>query len=134
MSSAVLPRDLDVVLTLANVAEGHKLTPHEVDLGGLSQVVATVTDDEAILYGEFPVDAAAVEDLDPGEAQHDGSALSDVVEDWRWATDGTVMLSAYIYVQTHEHGPLGVTLGEALEALNALRDQCLAWLRSPPTD
>ena len=132
MPSIALPRDPDAVLTATNVSEGQKLTPDDVDLGRLSQVIAAVIDDEALLYGEFQVEAAAVEDWEPGQTQASGSALSGVVEDWRSGTDGMVTLSAYVYVQTHEHGPLGVTLGEALERLNTVRTQYLDRLRSGP--
>ncbi|GEO96429.1 hypothetical protein KTU01_25520 [Kocuria turfanensis] len=60
MSPIALPRDPDAVLTVTNVSEGQRLIPDDVDLGGLSQVVAAVIDDEALLYGEFQVEAAAV--------------------------------------------------------------------------
>lgn len=129
-----LPRDADAVLTAANVSEGQRLTPDDVHLGGLSQVVAAVIDDEALLYGEFQVEATTVEDWEPGQTQPAGPALSGVVEDWRSGTDGMVTLSAYVYVQTHEHGPLGVTLREALETLNTVRARYLDQLRSRPAD
>ena len=132
MPSIVLPRDPDAVLTATNVSEGQRLTPDDVDLGGLSQVIAAVIDDEALLYGEFQVEATAVEDWEPGQTQPGGPALSGVVEDWRSGTDGMVTISAYVYVQTHEHGPLGVTLGEALETLNTVRAQYLDRLLSDP--
>ena len=51
MSSGALPADLDAVLTVDNVSAGQRLTGNDIDLGGLSQVVATVIDDEAVLYG-----------------------------------------------------------------------------------
>lgn len=127
---AALPADLDAVLSVDNIFGGGQLTNKDVDLGGLSQVLATVIDGEAVLYGEFQVDAAAIEDWDPEDLQLGGSALSGVVEDWRTDTGDTVTLSAYVYVQTAEHGPLGVTLRQALEALNTARAQYLDWLRS----
>ncbi|MCT2020268.1 hypothetical protein [Kocuria marina] len=133
MPPIALPRDPDAVLTATNVFEGQRLTPDDVDLGGLSQVVAAVIDNEALLYGEFQVEATAVEDWEPGQTQPGGSVLSGVVEDWRSGADGMVTLSAYVYVQTHEHGPLGVTLSEALETLNTVRAQYLDRLRSGPT-
>ena len=98
MSSGALPADLDAVLTVDNVSGGQRLTGHDVDLGGLSQVIATVIDDEAVLYGEFQVEATVIEDWDPENVDPGGSALSGVVEDWRADTDGTATLSAYVYV------------------------------------
>lgn len=130
MSSGALPADLDAVLTVDNVSGGQRLTGNDIDLGGLSQVVATVIDDEAVLYGEFQVEATVIEDWDPEDVNPSGSALSGVGEDWRADTNGEVTLSAYVYVQTAEHGPLGVTLRQALEALNTARAQYLDWLRS----
>lgn len=41
-------------------------------------------------------------------------------------------LSAYVYVEAHEHGPLGMTLGEAITALNHIRARCLTWLHTEP--
>ena len=125
MIPGALPRDPDAVLTAADVSDGQGITPDDVDLGELSRVVATVIDDEAVLYGEFEVDGTAVEDRDPEEAPPRGSALSGIVEDWSADTYGTVTLSAYIYVQTPEQGSLGVTLRESLEALSTIRAQYL---------
>ena len=130
VSAGALPRDLDAVLTVDNVSGGQRLTGNDADLGGLSQVVATVIDDEAVLYGEFQVDATAIEDWDPADVKLGGAGLSGVVEDWRTDTDGVVTLSAYVYIQTAEHGPLGVTLRQALDTLNATRAQYLDGLRS----
>ena len=134
MPPVTLPCDLDAVLTATNVSEGQSLTPDDVNLGGLSQVVAAAIDNEALLYGEFQVEATAVEHWEPGQTQPGGSALSGVVEDWRSGTDGMVTLSAYVYVQPHEHGPRNVTLHEALETLNTVRARYLDRLRSRPAD
>lgn len=130
VSAGALPRDLDAVLTVDNVSGGQRLTGNDVDLGGLSQVVATVIDDEAVLYGEFQVEATAIEDWDPADVELGRASLSGIVEDWRADTEGVVTLSAYVYVQTAEHGSLGVTLGQALETLNATRARYLERLRS----
>ena len=132
MNADVLPQDPDVVLSAANVPHAGVLTPEQVDLGGLSRVVSSRTPAEAILYGEFQVDAAVLDDHDPGELAFDEAALRGVVEDWGAPQDDTVTLSAYVYLEAHEHGPLGLTLGEAITALNHLRTSCLTWLHTAP--
>lgn len=132
MNADVLPQDPDVVLSAANVPHAGVLTPEQVDLGGLSRVVSSRTPAEAILYGEFQVDAAVLRDHDPGELQFDEAALRGVVEDWRALDDDMVTLGAYVYVEAHGHGPLGLTLGEAIEELNNIRAQCLSWLSFDP--
>lgn len=126
----VLPHDPETVLTAANLRTGGRLTGEDLDLGGLTRVVATVIDDEAVLYGEFPVEREVAQHCTCARARPGGSALSGVVEDWRTDEDGTVTLSAYVYVHTPEHGPLGITLGQALQTLNSIRTQCLD--RAPP--
>ena len=132
MNADVLPHDPQAVLSAANVPHGEVLTSEQVDLGGLCRVVTARTHAEAILYGEFTVDATTLDDHDPGELQFDEAALRGVVEDWGEPDDDTVTLSAYVYLEAHEHGPLGLTLGEAITVLNHLRVCCLAWLHATP--
>ncbi|MCJ8503677.1 hypothetical protein MRU69_02200 [Kocuria flava] len=132
MRPGTLPRDPATVLGAATVADGQSLTPEQYDLGGLHRVVATVTDHEVVLYGEFRVDAALLDGRDPAEVPHWGGALSGIVEDWQPEGTGQVTLCAFVHAETHEHGPLGLTLAEAVAQLEDLRVRCLAWLRSSP--
>lgn len=123
------PQARDAVLTTANVADGQVLTGRDMDIGGLCRVVTTVIDDDAVLYGEFTVDAELLHVHDPGQVQHHPAALCGIVEDWDGPHDGTVTLSAYVYVHTHEHGALGLSLPAALQVLNDIRRQCVSYLR-----
>lgn len=129
MDAPQLPQARETVLTTANVADGQVLTGRDVDLGGLSRVVTTVVDDDAVLYGEFTVEADLLRVHDPGQVQHHPAALCGIVEDWDGPHDGTVTLSAYVYVHTHEHGALGLSLLAALRVLNDIRTQCVTYLR-----
>lgn len=133
MDAAQLPRARDTVLTTANVPNGQVLTRDELDLGGLCRVITTVIDDDAVLYGEFTVEANLLHDHDPGQVQHHPTALCGIVEDWDGPRNGTVTLSAYVYVHTHEHGPLGLSLPAALQVLNDIRTQCVSCLRTGTT-
>ena len=121
------------VLTTANVADGQVLTGRDMDLGGLCRVVTTVIDDDAVLYGEFTVDAELLHVHDPGQVQHHPAALCGIVEDWDGPHDGTVTLSAYVYVHTHEHSALGLSLPAALQVLNDIRAHCLTCLLKEAT-
>ncbi|GEO97510.1 hypothetical protein [Kocuria turfanensis] len=129
MSVNQLPHDQSAVLTTANVLDGQVLTGSEMDLGGLSRVVTTVIDDDAVLYGEFTVEEELLQVHDPGQVQHHPAALCGIVEDWDGPHDGAVTLSAYVYVHTHEHGALGLSLPAALRVLNDIRRQCVIYLR-----
>ena len=124
--------DPRTMLTATNVPHGVVLSLDKMDLGGLCRVSTMRICTDAVLYGEFQVDAAVLRDHDPGELQFDEAALRGVVEDWRALDDDMVTLGAYVYVEAHGHGPLGLTLGEAIEELNNIRVQCLSWLSFDP--
>jgi hypothetical protein len=125
VAANTLPRHPETVLTAGNLRGDGQLTGADVDLGGLSRVVSTVIDGEAVLYGEFLVEAQTAQYCSPAQVRAGGSGLSGMVEDWQTGEDGTLTLSAYVYVHTPEHGPLGITLGQALQRLNTIRAQCL---------
>lgn len=124
------PQDPNMVLTSTNLPPHYVLTAEDLDLGELARVVVTVADQEAVLYGEFEVNASLLRDRDPGGIQHHPAALRGIVEDWNAGEDGTVTLSAYAYVHTLDQGSLGMTLPEALAMLNTLRTACLEWAHS----
>lgn len=132
MNADIFPRGRGRALTVANVAHKRVFTPDEIDLGGLSQVVATRLQADVILYGEFRVDATTVDGHDPGELRFDEAALCGIVEDWDEKDDGTVTLSAYVYVESPGHGLFDPSLNEAIGALNRIRIQCMRWLHSRP--
>lgn len=132
MNADITPRGRGPVFTIANVAHEHVFASDEIDLGGLSRVVATRIQDDVVLYGEFRVDATTAGSHDPGELFFDEAAMCGVVEDWGEADNGTVTLSAYVYVEAPGHGPLDLTLSEAVELLDRIRIRCLRWLHSYP--
>ena len=90
------------VLTAATVPHARVITPAEIDLGELSRVITACAHTDAVLYGEFTV--------------------------WGQSLDGTLTLSAYVYLEAHDHGPLGMTLEQAIRTLNHIRTRCLHWL------
>lgn len=132
VAADTLPRDPETVLSAGNLRGGGQLTGEDVDLGGLSRVVSTAIDGAAVLYGEFLVEAAVAHRCGPAPVRASGSGLSGMVEDWRTGEDGALTLSAYVYVHTPEHGPLGITLGQALQTLNTICAQCLDRLSTKP--
>lgn len=132
MNADITPRGRGPVLTIANVSHGRVFAPDEIDLGGLLRVVAIRIQADVVIYGEFRVDATTVGSHDPGELFFDEAAMCGVVEDWGEADEGTVTLSAYVYVEAPGHGPLDLTLGEAIKLLDRIRIRCLRWLHSYP--
>ena len=116
------------VLTAATVPHARVITPAEIDLGELSRVITACAHTDAVLYGEFTVETAVLDDHDPSELQFDEHALCGVVEDWGQPQEDTVTLSAYVYFEAHDHGPLGMTLEQAIRTLNHIRTRCLHWL------
>lgn len=63
--------------------------------------------------------------------QRHPTALCGIVKDWDGPRDCTVTLS--VYVHTHEHSALGLSLPAALQVLNDIRAHCLTCLLKEAT-